>query len=85
MDNMFKDEYPDMNQIVDAGTPEEGMEFDSREEAFQFFALYARKLGFAVRKYTSLNSRKTNETIKQTFLCTKQGETHSSDQEEKDK
>ncbi|KAM0837675.1 hypothetical protein ACQ4PT_061498 [Festuca glaucescens] len=79
MDNMFKGEYPAVEQICEAGTPEEGMQFDSRESAFQYFALFARRIGFAIRKYTSLNSRRTNTMIKQVFVCTKQGHTHVSD------
>ncbi|KAM0848012.1 hypothetical protein ACQ4PT_054645 [Festuca glaucescens] len=79
MDNMFKGEYPAVEQICEAGTPEEGMQFDSRESAFQYFALFARRTGFAIRKYTSLNSRRMNTMKKQVFVCTKQGHTHVSD------
>jgi hypothetical protein len=37
------------------------MEFDSKEEAFFFFTVYARKLGFAIKKDSSYESKKTHE------------------------
>jgi hypothetical protein len=64
MDNMFKGEYPVVEQICEAGTPEEGIEFDSRESAFQYFVMFARRTCFAIRKYTSLTSKRTNIMIK---------------------
>jgi hypothetical protein len=51
MDKMFTNEnYPTMQEITEADTPAIGMEFDSKEEAFFFFAVYARKLGFAIKR-----------------------------------
>ena len=77
MDKMFKeDSYPAVDEIGDAKIPEEGMIFKTKEDAFKFFALYARKEGFAIKKHTSLNSKKSNEMIKQQFVCTKQGLTN---------
>ncbi|KAK1631798.1 hypothetical protein QYE76_006113 [Lolium multiflorum] len=62
MDRMFANKkYPTMQEISEASTPTVGMEFDSKEDAFFFFAVYARRVGFAIKKDTSYESRKTNE------------------------
>jgi hypothetical protein len=59
MDKMFTNEnYPTMQEITEADTPAIGMEFDSREEAFFFFAVYARKMGFSIKKKTVAMSLK---------------------------
>ncbi|KAK1693064.1 hypothetical protein QYE76_009761 [Lolium multiflorum] len=70
MDRMFANKkYPTMQEISEASTPTVGMEFDSKEDAFFFFAVYARRVGFAIKKDTSYESRKTNEITRQTFAC----------------
>ncbi|XP_071685151.1 protein FAR1-RELATED SEQUENCE 5-like [Lolium perenne] len=70
MDRMFANKkYPTMQEISEASTPTVGMEFDSKDDAFFFFALYARRVGFAIKKDTSYESRKTNEITRQTFSC----------------
>ncbi|KAK1608564.1 hypothetical protein QYE76_032237 [Lolium multiflorum] len=44
MDRMFANKkYPTMQEISEASTPTVGMEFDSKEDAFFFFAVYARR------------------------------------------
>jgi hypothetical protein len=47
-----------MQEITEADTPAIGMEFDSKEEAFFFFAIYARKLGFAIKKIVAMSLRR---------------------------
>jgi hypothetical protein len=48
------------------------MEFDSKEDAFFFFfAMYARRVGFAIKKDSSYESKKTNAISRQTFTCNK--------------
>lgn len=70
MDRMFANKkYPTMQEISEASTPTVGMEFDSKDDAFFFFAVYARRVGFAIKKDTSYESRKTNEITRQTFAC----------------
>ncbi|XP_051216244.1 protein FAR1-RELATED SEQUENCE 5-like [Lolium perenne] len=70
MDRMFANKkYPTMQEISEASTPTVGMEFDSKDDAFFFFAAYARRVGFAIKKDTSYESRKTNEITRQTFAC----------------
>ncbi|KAF6175020.1 hypothetical protein GIB67_039568, partial [Kingdonia uniflora] len=50
-----------------------GMEFDSQADAYNFYNLYAGKVGFSVRKYTSSKSQRTNDVIGRTFCCSLQG------------
>jgi hypothetical protein len=59
MDKMFTNKnYPTMQEITEAGTPAIGMEFDSKEEAFFLFAVYARKLGFAMKRTQVMSLRR---------------------------
>ncbi|KAM0878391.1 hypothetical protein ACQ4PT_034910 [Festuca glaucescens] len=70
MDKMFANKkYPTMQEISEASTPTVGMEFDSKEDAFFFFAVYARRVGFAIKKDSSYESKKTNEISRQAFAC----------------
>ncbi|XP_071681870.1 protein FAR1-RELATED SEQUENCE 2-like [Lolium perenne] len=70
MDKMFANKkYPTMQEISEASTPTVGMEFDSKEDAFFFFAVYARRVGFAIKKDGSYESKKMNEISRQTFAC----------------
>ncbi|CAM0909535.1 unnamed protein product [Alopecurus aequalis] len=72
MDKMFTDnKYPTIQEISEAHAPEVGMEFDSREEAFFLFAVYARRMGFAIRKDTSYESKVSNVINRQLFTCNK--------------
>ncbi|KAM0843708.1 hypothetical protein ACQ4PT_057544 [Festuca glaucescens] len=70
MDRMFaNDNYPTIQQITEAQAPELGMEFDSRGDAFFFFAVYARRMGFAIKKDSSYESKRTNTIMRQAFSC----------------
>jgi hypothetical protein len=70
MDKMFsKDNYPTITEISEATTPQTGMEFDSRDEAFYFFAVYARRCGFAIKRDSSYESKKTHTIQRQAFSC----------------
>ena len=74
MDNMFDEmNYPTIAEIESAREPEVGMCFKTREEAFHFFKLYARKSGFAIKKNTAYKSRITGNLDKQIFVCNKSG------------
>ena len=76
MDMMFDaDSYPAVEEIVNAPTPKEGDRFKTLEDAFYRYALYARKAGFSIKKFSSKRSRKDNEIYLQFFTCNKQGET----------
>src|SRR4051812_42495459 len=51
MDNMFPmGTCPTIEEISTAMKPEDGMQFNSRNDAFMFSCKYARKNGFAVKK-----------------------------------
>lgn len=74
MDRMFDaDNYPTIEEIDNAIEPEVGMEFESRDATFHFFALYARKMGFAVKKHTTRTSNRTGMLEKQLFVCNRSG------------
>ena len=58
MDRMFGNgDYPSVRKIMEAPAPELGLEFDSMDQAFLFFASYARRMGFAVKRDTTYESR----------------------------
>ena len=70
MDKMIPDNrYATLDEISTASTPQLGMEFDSRDVAFFFFAIYARRMGFAIRKDTSYESKVNNIINRQSFTC----------------
>lgn len=70
MDRMFGNgDYPSVREIMEAPAPEPGLEFDSRDQAFFFFASYARRVGFAVKRDTTYESRVSKQINKQSFSC----------------
>jgi hypothetical protein len=74
MDNMFPiGTCPTIEEISTAMKPEDGMQFNSRDEAFMFFCKYARKTGFAVKKSPTRESTIDCKLDKQIFRCTKEG------------
>ncbi|CAL5056783.1 unnamed protein product [Urochloa decumbens] len=74
MDKMFDEtNYATLDEIENATEPEIGMCFRSRDEAYNFFRVYARKMGFAIRKHSTFTSRVTLEVDKQVFVCNRQG------------
>ncbi|XP_047072414.1 uncharacterized protein LOC124681564 [Lolium rigidum] len=78
MDKMFStDDYPAVEEIISAATPKEGERFKTRDDAFYRYALYARKEGFAVKKFSSKRSGKNGEIYMQTFACNKEGCTNT--------
>ncbi|CAI9095514.1 OLC1v1031489C1 [Oldenlandia corymbosa var. corymbosa] len=52
--------------------PEIGMEFETEEEAFQYYLLYSKKVGFGVRRSKSHND-KSGKLIGRTFCCSAEG------------
>jgi hypothetical protein len=67
MDKMFdEDQYPTMDEIENA--KELGMVFNTRDEAYYYFRVYARKKGFAIRKDSTYSSRVSGLLNKQ-VLC----------------
>ncbi|XP_059455216.1 protein FAR1-RELATED SEQUENCE 5-like [Corylus avellana] len=62
----------DQNVITDY-TPELGIEFDSEQEAYNFYNEYGRNCGFSIRK-DWCNKRKIDDVVtSRQFVCCKQG------------
>ena len=53
--------------------PHDGMEFESKEEAFSFYKEYAKSVGFAAVIKASRRSRVTGKFIDAKFACTRYG------------
>lgn len=50
-----------------------GMQFNSREEAREFYIAFGRRVGFTVRIHHNRRSRVNNQVIGQDFVCSKEG------------
>ncbi|KAF5465352.1 hypothetical protein F2P56_015369 [Juglans regia] len=59
--------------IAEALEPYIGMEFNSRDEARDFYVVYGRRSGFIVRIHHNRRSRVNNQVIGQDFVCSKEG------------
>ncbi|GAV85660.1 LOW QUALITY PROTEIN: FAR1 domain-containing protein, partial [Cephalotus follicularis] len=58
---------------AEALEPYIGVEFNSRDEAREFYAAYGRHTGFTVRIHHNRRSRANNQVIGQDFVCSKEG------------
>ncbi|XP_047067534.1 protein FAR1-RELATED SEQUENCE 12-like isoform X2 [Lolium rigidum] len=54
-------------------TPRMDMEFDSEQQAYEFYRHYAFKVGFSVRKRYTNKSRKTGEVTSCKLACSREG------------
>ncbi|KAJ4808279.1 Protein FAR1-RELATED SEQUENCE 5 [Rhynchospora pubera] len=75
-----------MNQQKDAddqqkNQPHIGMEFKSRDEAYQFYNMYAFEAGFSIRKETT--SKSSKGVSSERFVCSKEGFSNRQKQEQK--
>lgn len=61
-----------LNSIKDL-QPHDGMEFESKEEAFSFYKEYAKSVGFATITKASRRSRISGKFIDAKFVCTRYG------------
>lgn len=59
--------------IENAVEPQIGMEFNTREDAREFYVSYGRRTGFTVRIHHNRRSRINNMVIGQDFVCSKEG------------
>ncbi|XP_031264565.1 protein FAR1-RELATED SEQUENCE 5-like [Pistacia vera] len=50
-----------------------GMEFNSRDEAKEFYTAYGRRTGFTIRIHHNRRSRVNNQVIGQDFVCSREG------------
>ncbi|XP_059283742.1 protein FAR1-RELATED SEQUENCE 5-like [Lycium ferocissimum] len=53
--------------------PYVGMEFESAEDAREFYELYGRRMGFTIRNNRTRRSLKDNSIIGREFVCSKEG------------
>uniref|UniRef100_A0A5B7CAL7 FAR1 domain-containing protein n=1 Tax=Davidia involucrata TaxID=16924 RepID=A0A5B7CAL7_DAVIN len=53
--------------------PHIGMEFNSRDDAREFYIAYGRRTGFTIRIHHNRRSRINNTVIGQDFVCSKEG------------
>ena len=63
-------------RVMDANedlSPRVGMEFDTLEDAWEFWLKYGRKMGFDVRKHCINKSKKDGTITSRGFVCAKQG------------
>ncbi|XP_028757202.1 protein FAR1-RELATED SEQUENCE 5 isoform X2 [Neltuma alba] len=63
----------DTLESAETSEPFVGMEFNSRDEARDFYIAYDRQIGFAVRIHHNRRSRVNNQVIGQDFVCSKEG------------
>ncbi|KAH6792777.1 hypothetical protein C2S52_003254 [Perilla frutescens var. hirtella] len=57
----------------DEDCPKIGLEFDTEEDAYQFYLAYAKRVGFSIRRSKSHND-KFGKLVDQIFCCSAQGE-----------
>lgn len=50
-----------------------GMEFDSAEEAREFYEMFGRRVGFTIRNNRTRRSLKDNSIIGREYVCSKEG------------
>jgi hypothetical protein len=46
-----------------------GLTFDSEEEAYQFYNMYSREVGFGIKKKGILNNNKARNQTSRDLLC----------------
>lgn len=69
-DNMVQ---PSIQDFLDPIDPFIGMEFESAEDAREFYEMYGRRVGFTIRNNRTRRSLKDNSIIGREFVCSKEG------------
>ncbi|PSS35856.1 Protein FAR1-RELATED SEQUENCE like [Actinidia chinensis var. chinensis] len=72
-DRMIEQSVGELSSTVEALEPYVGMEFNSRDEAREFYVAYGRHIGFTVRIHHNRRSRVNHQVIGQDFVCSKEG------------
>lgn len=72
-DNIIDQAVENFNSSENGQEPQIGMEFNSREDAREFYVAYGRRTGFTVRIHHNRRSRINNTVIGQDFVCSKEG------------
>ncbi|XP_076914600.1 protein FAR1-RELATED SEQUENCE 4-like [Bidens hawaiensis] len=71
----------DVNTVSNgtSSEPQEAMEFDSNEAAYEYYKEYAKSVGFGTAKLSSRRSRASKEFIDAKFSCIRYGNKQQSD------
>lgn len=72
-DNFLQSSNPVFPLISDPTDPYIGMEFDSAEDAREFYEMYGRRMGFTIRNNRTRRSLKDNSIIGREYVCSKEG------------
>ncbi|CAL9001735.1 unnamed protein product, partial [Prunus brigantina] len=60
-------------QVEDHHVPKIGQEFESLEDAYNFYNNYAKQAGFSVRSYCQQKSKTSKEILRKEYVCYKEG------------
>lgn len=72
-DKIIDQSVGNLASVDNAVEPNIGLEFNSRDEAREFYVAYGRHTGFTVRIHHNRRSRINNIVIGQDFVCSKEG------------
>lgn len=72
-DKIIDQSVGNLASVDNAVEPHIGLEFNSRDEAREFYVAYGRHTGFTVRIHHNRRSRINNIVIGQDFVCSKEG------------
>lgn len=72
-DNMVQPSGGDLPINLEQSEPFVGMEFESQEDAREFYEMYGRRVGFTIRNNRTRRSLKDNSIIGREFVCSKEG------------
>ncbi|KAI8012989.1 Protein FAR1-RELATED SEQUENCE 5 [Camellia lanceoleosa] len=72
-DKIIDQSVGNLASVDNAVEPHIGLEFNSRDEAREFYVAYGRHTGFTVRIHHNRRSRINNMVIGQDFVCSKEG------------
>lgn len=73
VDKIVEQSCESLPSTGDVVEPYIGMEFESRDDAREFYVAYGRRTGFTVRIHHNRRSRINNTVIGQDFVCSKEG------------
>ncbi|GLT53263.1 hypothetical protein SLA2020_265460 [Shorea laevis] len=72
-DNMIQPSLQNFPLNLEPLEPFVGMEFESAEDAREFYEMYGRRMGFTIRNNRTRRSLKDNSIIGREFVCSKEG------------
>ncbi|XP_040992356.1 protein FAR1-RELATED SEQUENCE 5-like [Juglans microcarpa x Juglans regia] len=73
VDKIIEQPHESSSLVDNVLEPYVGMEFNSRDDAREFYIAYGRRTGFTVRIHHNRRSRINNVVIGQDFVCSKEG------------